>query len=112
MEHRHSRRIAIDIPVILYRNGERIAGGIARNISYRGVFVEVDGCEARRNEPLHIEIPRNGRRARRLRAAVVHDHGHGIGLEFLEVLEYSRNLVAEVFATSERADLEGWLLSA
>ena len=108
MEHRYSQRVAIDMPVTLYKRGHCVAEGSVVDVSRTGLFVATDYTEVGQHQPLEVEFSQNGRRPLeqcRFRVVVARVDGGGIGLELDEhSLNGYRALCALVKYFSQRQD--------
>jgi hypothetical protein len=55
---------------------------VSRNLGLGGVYIEVGGCEWRKNECLEVEFLGCSKAGMRLPAIVVHKSARGVGLMF------------------------------
>jgi hypothetical protein len=86
MEHRYSRRYAIDQTVRVFIHGELFAVGHVANANRHGAFLELPTAAVERGHCLEAELKLPGvdRRPARRRGLVVHCTEQGVGVMFVD----------------------------
>lgn len=96
MEHRHSHRINAHLPIRLCTHDKAVITGVTRNLSRDGLFVEVNRCPLRKNQPLQVEIMDKHCAWRSFGVIVTHHGEHGAGLEFVNDYDEIDKLLVEL----------------
>ena len=87
MEHRYSKRVALDIQTLIYKSGLPVAIGRVRNMSRHGMFLACETSHIALHQPLEIELLLQGRRserATRFKCYVARKETNGIALSLFD----------------------------
>ena len=101
MDHRHSKRIDVELRVMLYNNGVPVAAGKTRNISAGGVFVDTGYRPISGSRRLDIEFVMSDKADTDLyhvKGMAVHSTRAGIGL-MIDDFDLENRLPTQMLAT-------------
>jgi len=101
MDHRHSKRIDVELSVMLYNNGVPVAAGKTRNISTGGVFVDTGYRPTSGSRRLDIEFVMSDEVDTDLyhvKGMAVHSTRAGIGL-MIDNFDLENRLSMQMLAT-------------
>lgn len=112
MDHRHGKRIDIQLDVLLYNQGLPVASGKTRNVAPRGVFVETDYRPESGNlyvEVVFIASDENGPELYRVKGLIAHSMRDGVGL-IIDDFDPERKLPIQMPNTGRSGPDRGRLL--
>ena len=104
MDHRHSKRIDVQLSVLLYNNGVPVATGTTRNISAGGVFVDTAYRPINGSQYMSIEfVTDNDEETERyhVKGLAVYSNRDGIGL-MIDDFDPESRLPAQIAAAWKR----------
>lgn len=84
MEHRLSKRIEGELPILVYKRGMPVATGKIQDASRRGLFVATEFTNVRLNQTIELafRLPDQQQGHQILTAHVVRRSSDGLGLDF------------------------------
>ena len=110
MEHRCSSRVPVALDVLIYMQGLPIMPARTRNLSTRGVFLEMDGQRFSKHNFLEVEFVNsreNGLKCYRAQAQVIYCSGDGCGVEFYKMSPGARQNIDECLSYPRSSSLSG-----
>lgn len=106
MEHRLSKRVEGELPILVYKRGVPVATGMVRDISRRGLFISTDYSDVRLNQTIELafRFPEWSSRGHcMLSAHVVRSGDGGLGLDFEGVDNDGLTITALIVCLQQQA---------